>query len=88
MIKNTIISVLAVLCIYLYSQEKNTHINPKKGECTIQMKSLFRDDWDDVIFIYGYADDYAVARYLVDLTDSNEEIRGGRPKGSFRVKVH
>ena len=86
--KNSIIAILTILSIYFYYQNEQLHINPKKGECTIQMKSLIRDEWDDVIFIYGYADDYAVAQYLVDLTESNEEMRGGRPKGSFRVKVH
>jgi hypothetical protein len=88
MMKNAIIGALAVLCIYFYYQNEQQHINPKKGDCTIQMKSLLRDEWHDVIFIHGYGDDYEVAKYLVDLTEENEEMRGGRPKGSFRVKIY
>jgi hypothetical protein len=90
--KIALIFILAICTIYLYAENstlKNERIRPRAGECTIQMKSMFEADrWDDVIFVYGYSDDYSVAKYLVDLTDTNEEMRGGRPKGSWRVKVH
>jgi hypothetical protein len=92
--KSTLIVIFAVCTLYLLFENfalktelSQSHIHPKAGECTIQMRNL-ADMWEDVIFVHGYADDYAVAKYLVDLTDTNEEMSGGRPKGSWRVKVH
>jgi hypothetical protein len=57
-------------------------------DCSVEMKSLLNDLWHPVILVHGYADNYSVAKYIVDLTEADETARGGRPKGSFRVKVH
>lgn len=45
------------------------------------MKSMFDQRWDPVIFVHGYGDNYAVAKYLVDLTENDEVARGGGRKG-------
>ena len=49
---------------------------------------MFDGEWGEVMLIHGYTDNYAVAKYLVDLTERDETARGGREKGSFRVKLH
>jgi uncharacterized alpha/beta hydrolase family protein len=72
------------LNVYLAIQLNHTHINPRAGkDCSVEMRNMFNNDWDPVILVHGYSDDYSVAKYLVDLTDSDETARGGRAKGSF-----
>lgn len=66
-----------------------THIRPRSGkDCSVEMKNMFDGEWGEVMLIHGYTDNYAVAKYLVDLTERDETARGGREKGSFRVKLH
>ena len=72
-----------------HQRQLHERIRPKAGECTIQQKRMFEDDkWDNVNFVYGYYEDYSVTKNLVDWTDASVEMRDGRPKGSWRVKVH
>ncbi len=77
------------LNVYLAIQLDRVHINPRVGkDCSVEMRSIVGDEWHPVILIHGYWDNYSVAKYLVDLTENDETARGGRPKGSFRVKAH
>ncbi len=56
-------------------------------DCSVEMRNAL-NDWEPVILIHGYSDNYSVAKYIVDLTEADETARGGRAKGSFRVRVH
>jgi hypothetical protein len=64
-------------------------VNPRPGkDCSVEMKNILDGSWDPVIFVHGYTDNYSVASYIVDLAEKDESARGGRPKGSFRVKTY
>ena len=86
---------IVVLCFslaanfWLMVELTGTHIRPKIGkDCSVEMKSFLDGDWSEVVLVHGYMDNYAVAKYLVEVAEKEEAAKGGREKGSFRVKAH
>ena len=41
-----------------------------------------------MIFVHGYADNYPVAQFLVEIAEKEEAEKGGRKPGSFRAVRH
>lgn len=65
------------------------HIKPRAGkDCTIEMKNFINGQWDPVIFVHGYGDNYPAAQYIVEIAEKDEAEKGGREPGSFRVVRH
>jgi hypothetical protein len=52
------------------------------------MKNFINGQWDPVIFVHGYADNYTVAKYIVEIAEKEEAEKGGREPGSFRAVQH
>ena len=74
---------------WLTVELSDTHIRPKKGkDCSVEMKSFVSGEWSEVVLVHGYMDNYAVAKYLVEVAEKEEAAKDGREKGSFRVKAH
>lgn len=64
------------------------HIQPRAGkDVSVEMKNML-NQWEPMILVHGYNDNFSVAKYLVELTENDEIARGGRAKGSFRALVH
>lgn len=83
------VSCSLVLNVWLTAKLFSTHINPRAGkDFSVEMRNMFDGSWEPVILVHGYSDNYSVAKYIVDLTESDESARGGRPPGSFRVIAH
>jgi hypothetical protein len=74
---------------WMMAELSETHIRPKKGkDYSVEMKSFLDGKWSEVVLVHGYLDNYAVAKYLVEVAEKEEAAKGGREKGSFRVKAH
>jgi hypothetical protein len=74
---------------WLIGELTGTHIRPKEGkDCSVEMKSFVSGEWSEVVLVHGYVDNYAVAKYLVEVAEKEEAAKDGREKGSFRVKAH
>jgi hypothetical protein len=74
---------------FVFSPREQLLVNPRPGkDCSVEMKSLLDGTWSSVIFVHGYVDNHSVAKHIVELAEKDEESKGGRPKGSFRVKSH
>lgn len=96
MIKN--IFKVAFVSLFLFSlflnvvlliNMDNRHVKPRAGkDCTIEMKNFINGQWDPVIFVHGYADNYSVAQYIVKIAEKEEAEKGGREPGSFRAIMH
>jgi hypothetical protein len=64
-------------------------IKPREGkDCSIEMKNFIDGQWEPVIFVHGYGDNYPVAQYIVEIAEKEEAEKGGREPGSFRVVRH
>ena len=75
--------------IWFISNLDGRRIKPREGkDCSIEMKNFINGQWDPVIFIHGYADNYPVAEYIVQIAEKEEAEKGGREPGSFRAVRH
>jgi hypothetical protein len=77
------------LNIWLLATKDDRRIRPREGkDCSIEMKNFINGQWDPVIFVHGYADNYTVAKYIVEIAEKEEAEKGGREPGSFRAVQH
>ena len=75
--------------IWFIATKDDRHIKPREGkDCTIEMKNFITGDWQPMILVHGYADNYPVAQYLVEIAEKEEAEKGGRKPGSFRAVRH
>lgn len=78
-----------VLNVVLLINKDDRHVKPRPGkDCTIEMKNFINGQWDPVIFVHGYGDNYSVAQYIVEFAERDEAEKGGRDPGSFRAVRH
>ena len=79
---------LAANILFIVNKD-DRRIKPREGkDCTIEMKSFITGEWQPMILVHGYADNYPVAEFLVKIAEKEEAEKGGRKPESFRTVRH
>jgi hypothetical protein len=77
-----------VMNIVLWNKLNRIHIQPRIGkDCALELKTIY-GEWEPVILVHGYIDNYTVANHLAEISEKEEKEDRGRPPGSYRVKVY